>query len=96
MDSRYDEIDDVFQDWLKRHDISRIDGRWLADRRDPQPEIRPSWINDTSDNLNEWLGSISENIFDETLSPASGLLTVWGHWSVKRTYRRESIEVSTA
>ncbi|OJB81915.1 hypothetical protein A9Q62_16650 [Yersinia ruckeri] len=96
VDSRYDEIDDVFQDWLKRHDISRSDGRWLADRRDPQPEIRPSWINDTSDNLNEWLGSISENIFDESLSPASGLLTVWGHWSDKRNDRRESISVSTA
>jgi hypothetical protein len=96
VDSRYDEIDDVFQDWLKRHDISRSDGRWLADRRDPQPEIRPSWINDTSGNLNEWLGSISENIFDKALNPAAGLLTVWGHWSESCSDRRESVAVYTA
>jgi hypothetical protein len=96
VDSRYDEVEDVFQDWLKRHDISRRDGRWLADRRDPQPGIRPSWINDTSGNLNEWLGSISENVFDETLSLTSGLLTVWGHWSENWTDRRESVSVYTA
>ncbi|WP_145562674.1 AVAST type 3 anti-phage nuclease/ATPase Avs3a [Yersinia canariae] len=96
VDSRYDEVEDVFQDWLKRHDISRRDGRWLADRRDPQPDIRPSWIDDNSGNLNEWLGSISENIFDKALSPAAGLLTVWGHWSENRTDRRESVSVYTA
>lgn len=96
VDSRYDEVEDVFQDWLIRHDISRRDGRWLADRRDPQPEIRPSWINDTSGNLNEWLGSISENIFDKALSPAAGLLTVWGHWSESCSDRRESVAVYTA
>lgn len=96
VDSRYDEVEDVFQDWFKRHDISRLDGRWLADRRDPQPENRPSGINDTSGNLNEWLGSISENIFDKALSPAAGLLTVWGHWSESCSDRRESVAVYTA
>lgn len=96
VDSRYDDVDDVFQDWLKRHDISRSDGRWLADRRDPQSENRPGWLQDTSGNLNEWLGAISEDIFDKALSPTAGLLTVWGHWSDNRSDRRESVSVYTA
>ncbi|ELO0755446.1 hypothetical protein QNO85_002930 [Salmonella enterica] len=94
--SRYDDVEDVFQDWLRRHDISRNDHRWLADRRDIQPKERSSWLNGISDNRNEWLASISENIFDEALYPNAELLTVWGHWSDVCSDRKESIAVHSA
>ncbi|HAI2188577.1 hypothetical protein [Escherichia coli] len=94
--SRYDDVEDVFQDWLRRHDISRNDNRWLADRRDIQPKERSSWLNGSSDNRNEWLASISENVFNEALYANAGLLTVWGHWSDICSDRKESIAVHSA
>ncbi|EHJ4141185.1 hypothetical protein J1C17_003521 [Escherichia fergusonii] len=94
--SDYDDIEDVFQDWLRRHDISRNDNRWLADRRDIQPKERSSWLNSNSDNQNEWLASISESVFNEVLCPKVGLLTVWGHWSDVCSDRKESIAIHSA
>ena len=91
-----DGIDDVFQDWLSRHDISRNDNRWLSDRRDPQPQKRPDWFYDTTNNLNEWVGSISANVFDEALSHKTNSLTVWGHWSEIGSDRKESIAIHSA
>jgi hypothetical protein len=34
--------EDGFAGWIDRHDLSRNDGRWLWDRRDPAPLERPS------------------------------------------------------
>lgn len=83
-----------FTDWLTRHDISRTDGRWLADRRDPQPtgfserlEERPK---------DEWLTSISADDFEQALHSEAGYFTVWGRWSKLDTSREESICVNTA
>ncbi|TYL41147.1 AVAST type 3 anti-phage nuclease/ATPase Avs3a [Dickeya sp. ws52] len=94
--SRSDDVKNIFQDWLRRHDISRKDNRWLADRRDIQPESRPGWTDDVSVSLNEWLASISENVFNEALYPNAGLLTVWGHWSDVCSDRKESIAIHSA
>ncbi|HBX7613407.1 TPA: NACHT domain-containing protein [Klebsiella pneumoniae] len=94
--SDYDDVEDVFLDWLRRHDISRNDHRWLADRRDIPPKDRSSWFNSSSDNRDEWVASISENVFNETLCPSPGLLTLWGRWSDVCSDRKESIVVHSA
>lgn len=86
--------DSRFSDWMARHDISRADGRWLADRRDPQPTGRPDWLEDS--NRTEWLGSIAIVDFDHVLYPAAGYFTVWGRWSDCDTNRVQSISVHTA
>lgn len=39
-----DYIDDEWKHWLKRHLLTRTDGMWLSDFRDPIPLNRPSWI----------------------------------------------------
>lgn len=83
-----------FSNWLARHDISRADGRWLADRRDPQPSCRSDRLEDGA--KAEWLTSISADDFEQALHSEAGYLTVWGRWSKHDTSREESISVNTA
>ncbi|XXY44993.1 AVAST type 3 anti-phage nuclease/ATPase Avs3a [Sorangium sp. So ce269] len=94
VESSSDGYGDRFSDWIAGHDISRADGRWLADRRDPQPTGRPYWFEDTR--IAEWLGSIAIVDFDHALYPTAGYLTVWGRWSDSDTNRKQSNSVSTA
>lgn len=86
--------DNRFSDWIARHDISRADGRWLADRRDPQPTGCSGWLEELS--KAEWLGSISAADFEYALHSEAGYLTVWGRWSNLDTSREETISVNTA
>lgn len=83
-----------FLDWLARHDISRADGRWLADRRDPQPTGFSERLEEPC--KAEWLISISADDFEQALHFEAGYLTVWGRWSKLDTSREESISVNTA
>jgi hypothetical protein len=94
VESSNDWEDDRFRDWMTGHDISRTDGRWLADRRDPQPIDRPDWLGDRKST--EWLGSIAIDDFERALHPAAGYMTVWGSWSDLDTSNVESISVHTA
>lgn len=86
--------EDQFSDWIRRHDISRSDCRWLADRRDPQPLDRSTRLSD--ENKAEWLGSISSEDFERALHPTASFLAVWGHWSNLDAGRDESISIHTA
>ncbi len=86
--------DNRFSDWIARHDISRADGRWLADRRDPQPTGCSRWLEEHS--KAEWLCSISAVDFEYALHSEAGYLTVWGRWSNLDTSCEESISVNSA
>lgn len=86
--------EDRFSDWITRHDITRTDGRWLADRRDPQPISRSDWTEDH--NRSEWLVSIAAEDFERVLYPTMGYMCVWGRWSQYETSNSESISVNTA
>lgn len=94
VESTNDWDENRFSEWLARHDISRADGRWLADRRDPQPTGCSERL-DKSDNA-DWLTSISADDFVQALHSEAGYLTVWGRWSKLDTSRNESISVNTA
>jgi len=41
---RRDWIDDNWDEWLNRHLLTRNDGFWLSDRRDPVPLMRSAWL----------------------------------------------------
>jgi hypothetical protein len=84
-----------FPDWIRRHDISRTDGRWLADRRDPQPPGM-AFTRLEGDNNNEWLGSIAIDGFKQTLFLAPDYMTVWGSWSRLGTNRQESFSIRSS
>jgi hypothetical protein len=89
-----DESEDEFRSWIARHDLSRRDGGWLADRRDPTPLERPEW-KDTKD-TDDWRWSITRNDFDQILLAPGGRINLWGHWTWRSDRREESINVGSA
>lgn len=89
-----DYSEDDFHNWLGGHDISRKDGGWLADRRDPIPLERPEWKDEKE--TDEWRWSIARSDFDRILIDPNGRMNLWGHWTRSSGHREESINVSSA
>jgi hypothetical protein len=90
-----DSTDDEFTSWLSsRHGLSRQDGLWLADRRDPIPLGLHEWKNTTE--TDNWRNSIDHDDFDRYLKPAEGVVTVWGHWIGSADRREETVAISSA
>ena len=85
---------DEFRSWIARHDLSRRDGGWLADRRDPAPLERPEW-KDRKDS-DDWRWSITREDFDQVLLAPDGRINLWGHWTWRSDRREESISVASA
>lgn len=85
---------DDFNNWLSRHDLSRADGNWLADRRDPVPFEWPKWKDE--EKTDDWCWSLMRDDFDRILQPQNGQMNVWGHWTRVSDVREESIFVSSA
>lgn len=85
--------EDEFADWLKRHDLSRSDGRWLWDRRDPTPLERSAWqVREKGDDLRR---TITMDDFDEALRPG-GLLNIWGYWTEADSESQQSVHIRSA
>lgn len=85
---------DEFGNWLKRHVLSRQDGGWLADCRDPVPLEWPMWKDETE--TDEWRWSITKKDFDRVLFATHGRLNLRGHWNWFLGHREESIRVYSA
>ncbi|RUR55185.1 AVAST type 3 anti-phage nuclease/ATPase Avs3a [Vreelandella populi] len=85
---------DDFTEWLSCHDLSRKDGRWLADRRDPAPFEWAKWKNEVS--TEEWRWSLSSDDFDKVLFGSGDKINVWGNWSLISGQRRESVHITSA
>ncbi|MDP2602700.1 MAG: AVAST type 3 anti-phage nuclease/ATPase Avs3a [Deltaproteobacteria bacterium] len=85
---------DDFRNWLGGHDISRKDGDWLADRRDPIPLERPEWKDEKE--TDAWRWSITRSDFDRILIDPNCRMNLWGHWTRSSGHREESINVSSA
>ena len=93
----YDWCDDEWADWLQRHTLARSDGRWLADRRDPDPLERCTWLLEkTTEN---WRQDLNPDDF------LNGLLTkrndktwlnVRGSWSDSDSQRQETFYITSA
>jgi Ca2+-binding EF-hand superfamily protein len=89
--------EDGWLDWIRRHLISRDDGKWLADRRDPSPIIRRAWTESTPNQ--EWLTSFQPDDFFDAIHNRNTLphsLCVNGSWNDCRGQFEESITVETA
>ena len=89
-----DELIDRFADWMSRHDISRPDGRWLADRRDAVPWEHPPWVDEADQT--DWRWSIRRSDFERALEDPAGNLNVWGRWNVVEGAQEESVHVRSA
>jgi hypothetical protein len=89
--------EDEWDYWLCRHTLTRSDGRWLADRRDPMPVVRRRWLKESRDE--NWLWSLrAEDFFDCLCAQSSqqGWLCVDGSWIDHDSDRVETIKVSSA
>jgi hypothetical protein len=89
-----DSQDDDFQQWLRGHNLTRRDGYWLSDRRDPAPLEWPAWKNEKDSD--EWRWSTRKEEFDQVMIPAEGFFNLWGYWTVSDGRRTESIHVASA
>lgn len=89
-----EESDDEFQYWFRRHLLSRTDGGWLADRRDPVPLEWPAWKNEKEED--HWRWSVTKPDFERGLGVHEKVLNLWGRWSSILGYRKETIHISSA
>jgi hypothetical protein len=92
-----DWYEDEWLEWLHRHMLTRKDGRWLADRRDPAPLQEPDWIHQNK--TDSWRSEIIANEFLKTIlfkRKGEVWLNVFGAWEEGDIERSESLYVSTA
>ncbi|MBL8078945.1 MAG: hypothetical protein JNM55_13350 [Anaerolineales bacterium] len=92
-----DPIEDPLNEWLDRHLLTRRDGRWLADRRDPVPFLLPEWAHKSvTDN---WREEISDAEFLKVLveeRDGQRWLNVAGNWDENHADCLESLYISSA
>jgi len=92
-----DWVEDEWADWLHRHLLTRKDGCWLADRRDPAPLLQRDWIHNKK--TENWRSEIT------TIDFLGGILferdgktwmNVSGSWEEGDSEREESFYISSA
>jgi hypothetical protein len=94
-----DWYDDDWSEWLSRHLLSRKDGGWLADLKDPLPLKRPAWMLNKTDSADDWKSSITDTDFLSYLNyneDADTWINVHGGWNEKQHERVETISISSA
>ena len=85
---------DELEEWINRHQLTRQDGFWLADRRDPKPNHEASWK--STEEQDDWRYSVHKDDLLNALSSEDGDLVVWGSWNFADGYREESIKINSA
>ncbi|MDP2244732.1 hypothetical protein [Pseudomonas sp.] len=88
------ESENRFQEWLARHLLTRENGMWLADLRDPQLASEPPLPSDYLPN--DWYWGVTKDDLDRQLLTDDNRLVVWGAWGVGRTGDDEDISVQSA
>ena len=86
--------EDGFDKWVSDHGLTRTDGGWLADRRDPDPPERPRWKNDKL--TDDWRWSLCRDDFDALLFRPGQRLNLWGRWTLVEGDREESVAIKSA
>lgn len=90
-----DFTEDNFSNWLhSRHDLSRIDGFWLADRRNPVPLDTYAWKHKAE--AGDSHSPIRHQDFDRVLFPSLGIVTLWGYWTSAAGRQEEVCNIRSA
>jgi len=85
-----------FSRWLRRERLTRLDGRWLADRKDPVPSDQRSLHNRETDH-EHWRFLIQSGDFAELLTPEqNGQICVFQESSQAVDRACESISIRSA
>lgn len=85
-----DDPEDAFETWLSYENLSRPDGRWIADRRDPVPDLPPP-SKDIAADL--WPWTVTRADFDRVIGLAGPMLTVWGRWDQPAGSGEEQVSI---
>jgi hypothetical protein len=85
--------EDEWPNWLHRHTLTRSDGRWLADRRDPAPLERRDWLREKKSKHWRW-EIMPDDFLDGLLVERNGKtwLNVYGYWYDKDSEYSEYYE----
>jgi len=89
------------ENWLKEHLLTRADGLWLSDRRDPVPLERRRWQTEknSNDEYRDWKWSILPKDFDDALMIQGSnpkKIAVHGFLNVSEGSRKETISIRSA
>lgn len=89
-----DEEENPFDDWLKEQLLTRVDGRWLADRRDPEVLIPRA---DSGARASDtWSWEVTRQYLDDQLTADDGMKVLWGHWTTTDATNGETVSVVSA
>lgn len=91
---RADEEENPFDDWLKGQLLTRVDNRWLADRRDP--EILMAGAAGGARSSDTWYWEVTKQYLDAQLTADDGMNVLWGHWTTTDAADGESVSVCSA
>jgi len=91
---RAEETMNEFSEWLLDHLLTRADGRWLADRRDPRLVVDPPPPENYVDKLWHW--SVTADYLDQKLVTDDGFIVFWGHWTGGERDHSETISIRSA
>lgn len=83
-----------FDDWLRGRLLTRADGRWLADRRDPR--IVVACAAGGSQASDTWCWEVTRQYLDDQLATDDGLRVLWGHWTTTDAVDGEAVSVQSA
>lgn len=83
-----------FEEWLDGRLLTRDDGRWVADRRDPHLAAVPPKPQSYGDKT--WCWSVTAEYLDRQLLTDDGLQVLWGHWSSGHGDDEETVSVRSA
>jgi hypothetical protein len=89
--------EDRWKDWLERHLLTRTDGLWLCDRRDPEPSYKSKWACESGRNNKVW--ELSDDAFFDALTngnPAGDSICVVGRWEDSDEHCCETIRIASA
>lgn len=89
-----DGIKNDFEEWLSGYLLTRDDGRWVADRRDPRLTAVPPKPQSHGDKT--WCWSVTAEYLDRQLLTDDGLQVLWGHWSCGHGDDAETVSVNSA
>jgi hypothetical protein len=91
---RDDAAQSDFDEWLSGYMLTRSDGKWLADRRDPRPIVE-SPASSVTDRDN-WRWGVTASYLDQNLKTDDGQLVLWGNWAVGHSCSQETVSVRSA
>lgn len=84
---------DTFQYWLRGYELTRLEGRWLADRRDPEPLDFSDWSGESDDKA--WRWCVTKEDLEAVLFSETGMVAVSGRWLLKNGSRRQEVSVGS-